>query len=387
MIGSILRRWNWLEEGAIPLVSAAMRAAWLAPLIHLILNNPLVYPQGTRYPFGLALFVILGAWGVQRAVQDMPGARGRVIVAGLVVALCVAAYLYRDPAGKPLTSVAQWAQEVRSWSEGIPPTVLVVIATTLLWAYGLIGEYTGFDDLWRDFIIGTLVLVGLLLIPADWMPDMPPMSAAALSFLLWGLLGLAFRSVADALAVERERRGAIPALNRYWLAMISAVVLAILAGAWLLANTIAPQIMAFLLAIAGGILRSLGQLLVYVATALFYLFFQLFGGLFDLSGEDALQPPDEPPQMPNLAEQFREIETTPIRQPVEGYIWRYLLFAALAAGLVLVLYYAWRRRPRRRRDRWWSTGNISAPATSSGSNCVPCASSPAGGSGALYRPG
>jgi hypothetical protein len=320
-----------------------MRAAWLVPLIHIILNNPLVYPQGTRYSFWLVLIVILGAFMVQRAVQDMPGARIRTMVAGLTVAVCVAAFLYRDPDGRSLASLEQFGQSMGDWMVGIPPSVLVVITTTLLWAHGLMSDWGGLDDLWRGFVVGVVVLVGLLLIPAHWMQGIS-MSTAVQSFLLWGLLALALRSVADALSLEKTRRGMAPALNHYWLAMVGAAVLVILFGAWLLANTIAPQILSGLLTVLVGIIRYLAQLFIYVAAGLFYLFYRLFGSLFDLDPEEIPQPSDEGPMMPNIAEQFREFDVPSAGLTISGDYWRYLLFGLLAAALVLVLYLAWRRR-------------------------------------------
>jgi hypothetical protein len=93
MPGIAWKRWSWVESGAIPLVAAAMRAAWVAPLAYLVLNNLFVYPQGIRYPAWLAAAVLLVASAVERALQDKRGGRllaaacGLLVVAGTVFLL------------------------------------------------------------------------------------------------------------------------------------------------------------------------------------------------------------------------------------------------------------------------------------------------------------
>ena len=61
MFGNVWKRWNWLEGGLVPLAAAAVRVAWITPLVRLVLNNVLVAPMGTVYPSWLILGLLIGA--------------------------------------------------------------------------------------------------------------------------------------------------------------------------------------------------------------------------------------------------------------------------------------------------------------------------------------
>ena len=51
MLGTILKRWNWLEEGLLPLAATLMHAAWVYPLFSSVNLGPYTRSRpGTRSP-------------------------------------------------------------------------------------------------------------------------------------------------------------------------------------------------------------------------------------------------------------------------------------------------------------------------------------------------
>ena len=78
MAGGVWKRYNWLDGLVLPVLQSAMRAAWMTPVIHLCLNNLLIYPVGTRYPAWMVMGVLLTGAIAAQLLRERPNARLRL---------------------------------------------------------------------------------------------------------------------------------------------------------------------------------------------------------------------------------------------------------------------------------------------------------------------
>jgi hypothetical protein len=351
MPGSIWKHWNWLESGLIPLTAALMRAAWLTPFVHFLLNNVLVVPQGTSYPAWLILALLLGASALRHAWQEDTQGLIRATLAGLAVVLIVLGFYLRLDI-TPLTP-AQLLMSLADFSMGIPAMLLVCVITAALWRYGLTINWGYFGELWHSFLVGVIALGILMLVPssAQGTSDLALWNAMLL-FLTTGLLALALLAVADTLASENWRSGKMPALNRHWLVATGSMILMILLAGLLLGQILSPRAVQSMLHTLGSIVALIGQVLLYTIGIIAYVIFWL---LTPLINKIAKRPtPDQPPLLPQqrpLAEQFGELETQLRHLTPEATNTLRILFVVLLVVVIVVVFaLAWRRAQRRRRN-------------------------------------
>ena len=59
MLGTAWKRWNWLDEGLIPLAGALMTAAWGYPLFAAFLRDPKTGTLVAGYSFWLCLTILI----------------------------------------------------------------------------------------------------------------------------------------------------------------------------------------------------------------------------------------------------------------------------------------------------------------------------------------
>lgn len=349
MAGAIWKRFNWLEGAAVPFLAGAMRAAWMTPLIHVALNNILVWPQGTRYPFGLVLSLLLGGALTSYLLRNQKAARVRGAVVGLVVIGLVCLYLFPGEASSPREWASGLLRAMGNAERGLHPAILVILITAALWARGATLEFDDSDSLWRSFLTGVAALVFVLLASrSKYVTNGERLPGAIASFLLWGFLALALSSVARALWLERLRSGRSPALSRHWLGVIVAVLSTVVLGGMILGQLFAPQAVARLLGALRVVFGLLWQGVAFLATGLVYLFFLLIGPFlerFRLRTEP-FQPKVQE-FMPNFSEQFKDLLEKQTKQgPGVNLAW--LLPVLLIGGVALLLILFWRRRRQER---------------------------------------
>jgi len=349
MAGAMWKRFNWLDGVVVPLLAGAMRAAWMTPLIHVALNNILVWPHGTHYPFGLVLLLLLGGAGTSYLLRNQRAARLRSAVVGIVVIGLVCLYLFPSGASSPQEWVKSLFTAMANTDQGLHPAILVILITAALWARGATLEFDDSDSLWRSFLTGIAALVCVLLIShSPYVTNGERMPGAISAFLLWGFLALALSSVARALWLERLRSGRSPSLSRHWLGVIVIVLAAVVLGGMILGQLFAPQAVARLLAAVRIVLGAVWQVIAFVATGLVYLLFLAIGPLlegFRLRTESFQPKPQE--FMPNLTEQFQDLFEKQAEQGKSlnvGWLLPVLLIVFVAGLLILF----WRRRRRER---------------------------------------
>lgn len=273
MPGTGWKPWHWLEPGLVLLASVVMRVAWLTPLIHLILNNALVAPQGTRYPGWLVLALLLASWALRRGLRTHPWGRGVGVAAGFVAVWAALAYLSRVEAGSLITWVGTVLVVLTDFRKGVPAALLVVGITAAVWRSGLVMSLGYHGDLWRGFLRGIIVLGLLLLFSGElvWGPDSLNPWVSIISFLVSGLVGLALLSTGEALtmadALERRRAR----LSRYWVAAVGSVVLVIMLAGWALGQVLTPDALSQAWGMLSPVVRLLGRGLMYVLTVIAYV--------------------------------------------------------------------------------------------------------------------
>lgn len=344
------RRFHWLESGLLPLASAAMRVAWLTPLIHRAMALPIIGPWPGRYPAWLILTLLLGASALQGAVGARRGGRVLMAGAGLAAVALVMACLFGLDASAPGAWLRQQYAILVDLSEALPANLMVIVITAGLWYGGLSADWTDSAALWRDFLLGIVVLGGLLLLD----PEAPEgiaavdLRGATLAFLVSGMLALALLSASEMLSLQRARGRAAPFMNRYWLASAGSVVAIILVVGWLLTQAVSPRAAADALRAVGGllgaILGALGSLIAWLAYAILWLLWPLIAALRGMlvEGEFQVPAPGQPQESP-----FGEIPIEPrVLAPGVQDLLRAVAVVALVAGIALAFYLAERRRRR-----------------------------------------
>ncbi len=345
------RRFRWLESGLLPVASAVMRASWLTPLISLVFALPIVASWPGHYPAWLVLALILGASALEEFLGNRPGGRALLTVAGLVVVALVMAYLFDLDASAPGDWLRRQYVALVDLRVAVPANLAAIVITAALWYGGLSIDWADSSALWRNFVLGVLVLGGILLFDLGSLDEMAAVDlrAATPAFLVSGMLALALLSASEMLSLQRARGRAAPFLNRYWLVSAGSMVVAILVAGWLLTQIVSPRAAADVLRAVGGVIGAaldlLGSLIAWLAFAVMWLLWPLIMALRGLLVEGELEVPEtgEPQESP-----FGNIPIEPrALAPGVQDILRVVAVVALVAGIALAFYLADRRRRRR----------------------------------------
>lgn len=347
MLGGILKRWNWLEFGLIPLVSAIMRVAWLSLMIQLLFDNPLVAPRNVQYPAWLILALLLCASLLRHLLQERERGAIAATAAGLFAIWAVLMYFFQrqmlpvDP--------GEFVAKLTDFREGLPAGLLVILVTAAIWRFGLTINWGSFDDLWRSFLTGIVALGLLMLLPYPRVGGITETELwnAMILFLIAGLLVLALLAVAEVFSSERWRGGRMPSLNRYWLMAVGTVVLVILAAGLLLGQLLSPKAVMGMLRLISPVLRVIGLILFYIGAVLFYILFLLVSPLINYllrrMGREELPPfllRRIPEEIEKTEPQIRALS------PEAQNALRILFLVGLVLVIVVMFVLAWRRRRR-----------------------------------------
>ena len=172
MLGAVWKRWNWLEDGLVPLSAILMHAAWAFPLFALFLRNPVTGTVAPGFTFGLCLAVLAGGTiAGKMASQNRMGVV--IVVVGGLAAIWIA-LLLTVPAG---------SQDLEVWFSGIldhlkagregeavPTPFVVGLGIMLLWWRGVRIATAERSETVGSFFTGVVVLIGLLVL-AVWLPS------------------------------------------------------------------------------------------------------------------------------------------------------------------------------------------------------------------------
>jgi hypothetical protein len=308
MPGSALKRWNWLESGLIPLAAVVMRVAWITPLLHVVLNHPIVEPKGTVLPAWMIATLLLAAIFLARAPQERVWGRWPIIGMGLLAILLVLGNVFPLSANDPMDWVWKMVLKLTDLREGLPPALIVAVTGAAIWRRGMLLSWRDYEETRHGFLNGVVVLGFLMLASSMKMGGTQGLDlwGASVVFTLAGLLALALVSVVETWALEGTRSTKAP-LTPYWLLALGGLVLLILFGGWLLGTVLSPDTVQHALRLLSPIVHLIGVLLDYVLIAIAYVVMWFLEPLFRiLQGQMTQQEPaasgalkrllQEPPQ-------------------------------------------------------------------------------------------
>ncbi len=273
MSGETSPRWNWIEESLIPVITAIMRTAWLAPVVQLLLNNVFVYPSGGVYPVWWLLALSLGAMVLRRWLQPKRWGLVAAIALGLLAVPITWALVLGFAPDAPLAWLWRQLVALTDFTLGIPSGLILLVVTLLVWWRGLAAEAAKYGSVWTSFVLGTLLFGGLMLLQPETLATIPGMHMTAymVTLVLAGLLDLALLSLTSTLATERRRGSGTLTINEFWLLALVSVVLAILLVGWILGAILAPETLAGIVRFFAPLWDALLFLVAALATFIAYL--------------------------------------------------------------------------------------------------------------------
>jgi hypothetical protein len=280
-----LRRWNWLDEGVLPLAVVLLRTCWLWAWLRVLQYWVAFSFEGTLIPVGLVFGLLLVSLVTARGALRLGTWWGRLAVAlaGLgVLFLVLWAQLYRTRF--PLWDVGwfgAWATEMTDWSNwevrGIPLPVFTLLAAAFLWFRGvLMAARSDFsrDRIWRIFVAGFAALAVLLLVGnlhEGWLPPATPNMVWSYFGIGMGALALSSLSAGGGLGSlvlsERDPSDIQLRADRYWLLSVASVIVVLLGLGLLFSAPVEPQALSQLLRAVWLVVRQ-GILYLWLAVGL-----------------------------------------------------------------------------------------------------------------------
>lgn len=240
---------RWTELWAIPAIAAIMWAAWVSPLLHLAVNNPLMQPTGLVVPGWWLLTLLL----VPLLIQRLDIRPRWALALFTLIGLAAIPATWWIASGTEGASAGAWLiaqlRALTQWDEGVPSGLVLALAAVLAWRRGIAVSALRYDGLWRGFVGGSIALGSTMLLRADTLASVPgvDMTVSIVAFVLSGLVGLALMALTGTLAVENMRSTAHLGISRSWVAVAGSTVAIILALGWAAGLVFAPDTVASLL--------------------------------------------------------------------------------------------------------------------------------------------
>jgi hypothetical protein len=207
MLGISLKRWNWVDDGVIPLTAIVMSAAWGYPLFALFLRNPRTGAGNPGFSFWICLGLLLAAFAAGRLASGNRMGPIIVIVGGLaaiVVLLMLTVPAGGDPFGAWFAGLFRFIQRGQETGEILPVPLVVIVFGTLFWVRGVRAASLDHNGAVSAFIIGVVAVSGLLLV-AELLPAgagvEPDVQSPFMQQLVGGLVPLFLISVPAAIVL------------------------------------------------------------------------------------------------------------------------------------------------------------------------------------------
>lgn len=321
------RSWNWLDDGLLLYLIAAVRALWIWLLLHLWAQ--LMQPPRAEV-LGLPTIVTLlagSALCTQLARFRLRDARGMWLVAlGGVGAVTIALYgafgptVFQEPGA----------------------TVIALLAGAWCWRWGITAarEPLTYGACAQSFLYG-IVAMALVTFGAFTTGPLPAATLILplLLFFAGSLATLALASLREAQKYERTETGASFALNPYWLGTVGVVVAGLVLIGFLLGGLFAPEWVQRALEGMVWLAQILMTVLIILAAVMAFL---LFGAL-DWIGRvihftPSTGPPPPPPEMPRLDELFKDQQAAASRMSPELYLVVQVVSAIVLALLLAAMF-------------------------------------------------
>ncbi len=292
MLGDVWRKSNWLDILALPFAVAVMRVAWVFPLLAVLTSPSLAGTTAVRVPAWLLLAFAFGSTLLAHLASDTPEGRLIVILSGFTACLTMLWVAY-PPSG---VGLGEWLSgllnQVLYWNNQLPASVILLVATALLWWRGMATRNMDHTALTASFATGgvmMIIVLGLMRVFATTLSD-GAIFAALVIFLMAGLATLALAGASQAMKRSEREMGAPVHLSRHWLLAVAAVIGAVLLVGWLVSLVVAPDGVRQVLDWLRPVWRLLGTIVYYILYPFIYLIFLLLGPLLDWANR---RPPRE----------------------------------------------------------------------------------------------
>ncbi len=356
----IWKRFNWLSDGAIPLLVALLRVLWLAPWLELVRQWAAPPAHAPILSLGLMLAFMGCSMTVARLaagrIANLSLGRGVLVVCGFAAILFVLWWQFYRASSRFLDT--RWlnamAAEFGGWEGSLPAPLFALPLLMYLWLQGTIDGQRPLDrdDTWRAFTVGFLALVLCAIVSFAAGKGIPSgLSNLVLLFFATGMAALALSSLETTRGYASGKGEGQIAVDRYWLVSVASVIVVLLAVGLLLSIVLTPDVAARMLAWTSGVMDVLGKLLYYVLLVFAYLIFALLQPLIDfMQSQMKGQNADQQLQIPDYKEQFQEVQkgTATLPPELSGILrWLGLAVFILLVGLVFALAL---RRLQRRKD-------------------------------------
>lgn len=181
MLGISFRRWNWVDDGLLPLAAVVMSASWGYPLFDLFLRSPRTGAHNPGFTFWLCLAVLAAGLVVGRLASENRMGPVIVIVGGLaaIVALLM---LVVPTSGQAIDvwfiDLFHFVERGRATGEILPAPLVVIVFGTLFWARGVRLASLEHEGAVGSFIVGIVATSGLLLV-SELLPSTQGVAAPA----------------------------------------------------------------------------------------------------------------------------------------------------------------------------------------------------------------
>jgi hypothetical protein len=187
MLGITFRRWNWIDDGVIPLAAILMTASWAYPLFSSFMRSPQTGVQNPGFGLGLCLgLLIVGYLAGRLASQNAMGIV--IIVVGGLAAILISLMLIVPADGEALADwfvgMFHFVERSRQTGEILPAPLVTIILATVLWVRGVRLASIRENGAVNSFVVGIVAMAGLLLVSA-----ILPSAAEAASSPSSGTLG------------------------------------------------------------------------------------------------------------------------------------------------------------------------------------------------------
>lgn len=343
---------RWTEHWAIPAIAAIMWAAWALPLLHLALNNPLMYPTGLVVPAWWLLTLLLIPLLIQRLDLASRWALALFTLIGLAAIPVTWGIVFGIEDASAGTWLIGQLRALTQWNNGVPSGLVLALFAVLAWRRGISGSALRYDGLWRGFVIGSVVLGIVMLLRAETLAGIPGVNVTAsiVTFVLSGLVGLALMALTGTLAIENMRSTAHLGISRSWVAVVGSTVALVLVLGWGAGLVFAPDTVTRGLSYLRPVVELIFMGLVGLGTLIAYALLWVIQPLLQ-SAYRRLLPILQRGDLGRLREFLLEDVKIGQREPPDlGPIWKatwrpiFVLGAiALAAWLIIR---AWRSRER-----------------------------------------
>jgi hypothetical protein len=167
MLGITLRRWNWIDNGVIPLAAILMTASWGYPLFSSFMRSPVT---GIRYPgfsFWLCIGLLIGGYLAGRLASENTMGIVIVVIGGLA-AIAISLLLTVPSGGEPIdvwfVEMFHFVERGRETGEILPVPLVIIILSTVLWARGVRVASVRQTGAVSTFVVGLVAMTGLLLV-------------------------------------------------------------------------------------------------------------------------------------------------------------------------------------------------------------------------------